>query len=66
MLGLSIAAGIGTRTMAFVKGPQDLQHGLNTLLATMTQDIKVIESSVAKLEESLTSLSEVVLQNRRG
>lgn len=66
VLGLSIAAGISTGTTALVKGPQDLQHGLNTLQATMTQDIKVLESSVTKLEESLTSLSELVLQNRRG
>ena len=31
MLGLGLAAGIGTGTTALIKGPQDLQHGLDTL-----------------------------------
>lgn len=66
MLGIGLAAGVGTGTTALITGPQQLQHRLDTLHAAMAQDIKALESSVSKLEESLTSLSEVVLQNRRG
>lgn len=66
LLGLGVAAGIGTGTTALVKGPLDLQHGLLNLQAAMDTDLRALQESIDKLEDSLTSLSEVVLQNRRG
>lgn len=56
-----IAAGIGTGTTALIETSQfrQLQQAMHT-------DIQALEESVSVLEKSLTSLSEVVLQNRRG
>ncbi|XP_035307133.1 MLV-related proviral Env polyprotein-like, partial [Cricetulus griseus] len=56
-----IAAGIGTGTVAL----QGINH-FKLLQQAMHTDIQVLEESVSALEKSLTSLSEVVLQNRRG
>ncbi|XP_075805352.1 MLV-related proviral Env polyprotein-like [Microtus pennsylvanicus] len=56
-----IAAGVGTGTTALMETSQFRQ-----LQAAMHTDIKALEESVSALEKSLTSLSEVVLQNRRG
>ncbi|XP_030857537.1 MLV-related proviral Env polyprotein isoform X1 [Gorilla gorilla gorilla] len=62
MLGLGVAAGVGTGTAALVRGSYHLQQ----LRTAIDEDLRAIEHSITKLEESLTSLSEVVLQNRRG
>nr|AAA69474.1 envelope protein [Gibbon ape leukemia virus] len=66
LLGLGIAAGIGTGSTALIKGPMDLQQGLTSLQIAMDADLRAIQDSISKLENSLTSLSEVALQNRRG
>lgn len=62
LLGLGVAAGVGTGTAALIQTPQYYEE----LRTAMDIDIRTIEQSITKLEESLTSLSEVVLQNRRG
>ncbi|XP_021019033.2 MLV-related proviral Env polyprotein-like [Mus caroli] len=56
-----IAAGIGTGATALTATQQFMQ-----LQAAMHTDLQALEDSVTNLEKSLTSLSEVVLQNRRG
>lgn len=56
-----ITAGIGTGATALAATQQFRQ-----LQMAMHTDIKALEEAVSALEKSLTSLSEVVLQNRRG
>ncbi|XP_044525183.1 MLV-related proviral Env polyprotein-like [Gracilinanus agilis] len=62
LLGLGgIATGISTGTTALVE-----TRYLQSLHTALIADLEDIEKSVTALEKSLTSLSEVVLQNRRG
>ncbi|XP_006882654.1 PREDICTED: MLV-related proviral Env polyprotein-like [Elephantulus edwardii] len=63
LLGIGgIAAGISTGTSALVNAQQQY-HELKTAI---DEDLRAIESSITRLKESLTSLSEVTLQNRSG
>ncbi|KAG3293655.1 hypothetical protein H1C71_036156 [Ictidomys tridecemlineatus] len=62
LLGIGVAAGVGTGTTALVHGTQQMTQ----LEAAIDQNLKVLETSITALQESLTSLSQVVLQNRRG
>lgn len=59
--GIGISTGIGLGTTAYIQG-----QGIAQLQAAITQDLQTLENSISLLEQSLTSLSEVVLQNRRG
>ena len=62
ILGLRVAAGIGTGATALIQAP----HYFNELRVAMDEDLRALEQSISQLEELLTSLSEVVFQNRRG
>ena len=63
LLGLGgTAVGIGTGTAALIQGSQQLAQ----LQLAIDTDLRAIENSISLLEKSLTFLSEVVLQNRRG
>ena len=44
MLGIGLAAGIGTGTTTLIKGPSDLKHGLDTLQMAMAQDLKALKT----------------------
>ncbi|NWW38762.1 ENV1 protein, partial [Panurus biarmicus] len=61
LLGLG-AAGTATSVSALV----NQQHGLFQLQMTIDEDLQRTEKSISFLEKSVSSLSEVVLQNRRG
>ena len=61
MFGLEIA-GAGTEIAALSLQGQ----GFTSLWVAIDKDITRLEESISHLEKSLTSLSEMVLQNRRG
>lgn len=62
LLGVGVTAGVGTGASALALAPKYTEE----LRLAIDEDLKNIEQSITKLEESLSSLSEVVLQNRRG
>jgi hypothetical protein len=61
LLSLGVA-GTGTSIASLAT-----QHkGMSSLRVAIDEDIKRIEASISHLKKSLTSLSEVMLQNRRA
>jgi hypothetical protein len=62
LMGLGLTAGVGTGASALIEGRQ----GIKSLRDVVNEDLRMLEKSIDALEKSLTSLSKVVLQNRRG
>ncbi|KAM6202365.1 endogenous retrovirus group S71 member 1 Env polyprotein-like [Rhynchocyon petersi] len=62
LLGIGIAGSAAVGSAALIKGTQEF----NTLSRQIDEDLSTLESSISHLETSLSSLAEVVLQNRRG
>ena len=65
VLGAGLAVEVGMGVTALVEGRQGAQS-LKSLKEAVTEDLEMLQKSVDALEKTLTSLSEVVLQNRRG
>lgn len=61
-MGLGLAGSAAVGTAALVTGHQNYRE----LSRQIDQDLSTLEKSIGQLEVSLSSLAEVVLQNRRG
>ncbi|RMC19402.1 hypothetical protein DUI87_04012 [Hirundo rustica rustica] len=69
MTGITIAMLLGLGATGAATGVSALvtQHqGLSQLQTTIDEDLLRTEKSISSLEESISLLSEVILQNRRG
>ena len=62
LLGVGVAARARTRAAALIQGSKQMAQLQNAV----DQDLRAIETLIAALQDSLTSLSEVVFQNRHG
>lgn len=62
LMGLGMAGSMAVGAAALIKGNQDFK----VLSNQVNTDLSALEASVTHLEGSLSSLAEVVLQNRRG